>query len=163
MCLCYGACFCVCATWSAVYGRTWAWVLLLAVLFLFTRIHGVFIYGVPRATRETRATNNNRIYYLSIIVRNSHALYAQSLCLFMNSVCFFPLSLSLADSIDTLTEECTQDRCGRFPCRHGGKCLPSDQGAICLCPLGFGGDLCEMRLDLQVSTEDATAMTTATG
>lgn len=50
-----------------------------------------------------------------------------------------------------ITEECVVDRCGRFPCRHGGKCLPSDQGAICLCPLGFGGDLCEMRLDLQVT------------
>ena len=48
------------------------------------------------------------------------------------------------------SEECSTDHCGRFPCHHGGKCLPSDQGAICLCPLGFGGDLCEMRLDLQV-------------
>ncbi|GAB0093613.1 uncharacterized protein DMENIID0001_087780 [Sergentomyia squamirostris] len=47
-------------------------------------------------------------------------------------------------------QECNTDRCSRYPCRHGGKCLPSDQGAICLCPLGFAGDLCEMRLDLQV-------------
>ncbi|XP_055610114.1 pikachurin isoform X2 [Uranotaenia lowii] len=47
-------------------------------------------------------------------------------------------------------QECVTDRCSRFPCQHGGKCLPSDDGAICLCPLGFGGDLCEMRLDLQV-------------
>lgn len=50
-----------------------------------------------------------------------------------------------------ITEECIGDRCGRYPCRNGGKCLSSDQGAICLCPLGFGGDLCEMRLDLQVT------------
>lgn len=49
-----------------------------------------------------------------------------------------------------ISDECTTDRCGRDPCRHGGECLPSDQGAICLCPLGYGGDLCEMRLDLQV-------------
>uniref|UniRef100_A0A182Q9V0 Pikachurin n=1 Tax=Anopheles farauti TaxID=69004 RepID=A0A182Q9V0_9DIPT len=47
-------------------------------------------------------------------------------------------------------QECITDRCSRYPCQHGGKCLPSDDGAICLCPLGFGGDLCEMRLDLQV-------------
>uniref|UniRef100_A0A182UFF4 Laminin G domain-containing protein n=1 Tax=Anopheles melas TaxID=34690 RepID=A0A182UFF4_9DIPT len=47
-------------------------------------------------------------------------------------------------------EECITDRCSRYPCQHGGKCLPSDDGAICLCPLGFGGDLCEMRLDLQI-------------
>uniref|UniRef100_A0A182MBU0 Laminin G domain-containing protein n=1 Tax=Anopheles culicifacies TaxID=139723 RepID=A0A182MBU0_9DIPT len=47
-------------------------------------------------------------------------------------------------------QECITDRCSRYPCQHGGKCLPSDDGAICLCPLGFGGDLCEMRLDLQI-------------
>lgn len=55
-----------------------------------------------------------------------------------------------------IAEECVIDRCGHFPCRHGGKCLPSDQGAICLCPLGFGGDLCEMRLDLQVINTSCT-------
>lgn len=49
-----------------------------------------------------------------------------------------------------ITEECTIDRCEQYPCQHGGKCVPSDQG-ICLCPLGFAGDLCELRLDLQVS------------
>lgn len=53
------------------------------------------------------------------------------------------LSLSL--------EDCSTDKCVRYPCQHGGKCLPSDQGAVCLCPLGFVGDLCEIRMDLQVS------------
>ncbi|CAD7077010.1 unnamed protein product [Hermetia illucens] len=48
------------------------------------------------------------------------------------------------------SEDCTTDKCVKYPCQHGGKCLPSDQGAVCLCPLGYGGDLCEMRLDLQV-------------
>ncbi|CAH2010765.1 unnamed protein product [Acanthoscelides obtectus] len=47
-------------------------------------------------------------------------------------------------------EECTADRCSRVPCQHGGKCLTSDSSAVCLCPLGFSGDLCEIRVDLQV-------------
>ncbi|XP_044264183.1 pikachurin [Tribolium madens] len=47
-------------------------------------------------------------------------------------------------------EECTADRCSRVPCQHGGKCLTSEDSAVCLCPLGFSGDLCEIRVDLQV-------------
>nr|XP_018904138.1 PREDICTED: pikachurin-like [Bemisia tabaci] len=47
-------------------------------------------------------------------------------------------------------EECKADRCSRMPCQHGGKCMVSGQSAVCLCPLGFIGDLCETRLDLQV-------------
>ncbi|XP_055847486.1 uncharacterized protein LOC129913052 isoform X2 [Episyrphus balteatus] len=47
-------------------------------------------------------------------------------------------------------QDCTTDKCFKYPCQHEGKCLPSDQGAICLCPMGFVGDLCELRLDLQV-------------
>ncbi|ERL92753.1 hypothetical protein D910_10062, partial [Dendroctonus ponderosae] len=46
-------------------------------------------------------------------------------------------------------EECTADRCSRVPCQHGGKCLTSETSAVCLCPLGFSGDLCEIRVDLQ--------------
>ncbi|XP_056640683.1 pikachurin [Diorhabda sublineata] len=46
--------------------------------------------------------------------------------------------------------ECTADRCSHVPCQHGGKCLTNDNSAICLCPLGFSGDLCEIRVDLQV-------------
>lgn len=49
-----------------------------------------------------------------------------------------------------VSEECTADRCSRVPCQHGGKCLTSEDTAICLCPLGFAGDLCEIRVDLQV-------------
>ncbi|XP_073999435.1 EGF like, fibronectin type III and laminin G domains protein pikachurin isoform X2 [Rhodnius prolixus] len=47
-------------------------------------------------------------------------------------------------------EECAADRCSKVPCQHGGKCLTSADSAVCLCPLGFTGDLCETRLDLQV-------------
>ncbi|CAO1339330.1 unnamed protein product [Diamesa serratosioi] len=48
--------------------------------------------------------------------------------------------------------ECTVDECDKYPCHHGGKCLndPTNQGSICLCPLGFRGDYCEMKLDLMV-------------
>ncbi|XP_075165344.1 LOW QUALITY PROTEIN: EGF like, fibronectin type III and laminin G domains protein pikachurin [Haematobia irritans] len=47
-------------------------------------------------------------------------------------------------------QDCITDKCFKYPCQHGGKCLPSDQGAVCLCPIGFVGDLCEIRMDLQV-------------
>ncbi|XP_050295115.1 pikachurin [Anthonomus grandis grandis] len=47
-------------------------------------------------------------------------------------------------------EECTADKCSKVPCQHGGKCLTSESSAVCLCPLGFSGDLCEIRVDLQV-------------
>lgn len=49
-------------------------------------------------------------------------------------------------------EECTADRCSKVPCSHGGKCLTTGgDTAVCLCPLGYTGDLCETRVDLQVS------------
>ncbi|BES90608.1 Laminin G domain [Nesidiocoris tenuis] len=47
-------------------------------------------------------------------------------------------------------DDCIADRCSKVPCKHGGKCLTSGDTAVCLCPLGFTGDLCESRLDLQV-------------
>ncbi|ALC41301.1 SP2353 [Drosophila busckii] len=47
-------------------------------------------------------------------------------------------------------QDCSTDKCVRYPCQHGGKCLPTDEGAVCLCPIGFVGDLCEIRMDLQV-------------
>ncbi|KAK9497576.1 hypothetical protein O3M35_004275 [Rhynocoris fuscipes] len=47
-------------------------------------------------------------------------------------------------------EECVADHCSKVPCQHGGKCLTSGESAVCLCPLGFTGNLCETRLDLQV-------------
>lgn len=53
--------------------------------------------------------------------------------------------------ISIIPEDCITDKCFKYPCQHGGKCLPSDQGAVCLCPIGFVGDLCEIRMDLQVT------------
>ncbi|XP_023246649.1 pikachurin-like [Copidosoma floridanum] len=48
-------------------------------------------------------------------------------------------------------EKCTADRCSKVPCSHGGKCLTTGgDTAVCLCPLGYTGDLCETRVDLQV-------------
>ncbi|KAL0278979.1 UNVERIFIED_CONTAM: hypothetical protein PYX00_000637 [Menopon gallinae] len=46
--------------------------------------------------------------------------------------------------------ECTSDRCSKVPCQHSGKCLMNGEEAVCLCPLGFTGDLCQTRVDLQV-------------
>lgn len=59
--------------------------------------------------------------------------------------------LILSISVIFFAEECTADKCSRVPCQHGGKCLTSETSAVCLCPLGFSGDLCEIRVDLQVS------------
>lgn len=51
-----------------------------------------------------------------------------------------------------VSEECTADRCSKVPCSHGGKCLTTGgDTAVCLCPLGYTGDLCETRVDLQVN------------
>ncbi|KAJ8673437.1 hypothetical protein QAD02_004699 [Eretmocerus hayati] len=48
-------------------------------------------------------------------------------------------------------EKCTVDRCSKVPCSHGGKCLTTGSDtAVCLCPIGYTGDLCEIRVDLQV-------------
>ncbi|KAH8258019.1 hypothetical protein KR038_004423 [Drosophila bunnanda] len=55
-------------------------------------------------------------------------------------------------------QDCSTDKCVRYPCQHGGKCLPSDQGAICLCPIGFVGDLCEIRMDLQVGASSESSL-----
>ncbi|KAK6624756.1 hypothetical protein RUM44_011616 [Polyplax serrata] len=46
--------------------------------------------------------------------------------------------------------ECTSDKCSEVPCQHSGKCFLSGEEAVCLCPLGFTGDLCQTRVDLQV-------------
>ncbi|XP_015126557.1 pikachurin [Diachasma alloeum] len=63
--------------------------------------------------------------------------------------------LALTPQGDTINgfdvEECTADRCSKVPCSHGGKCLTTGgDTAVCLCPLGYTGDLCETRVDLQV-------------
>lgn len=52
-----------------------------------------------------------------------------------------------------LVEECVADLCSNIPCKHGGKCVTNEDSGTCLCPLGFIGDLCETRLDLQVRSE----------
>nr|CAD7203612.1 unnamed protein product [Timema douglasi] len=50
-----------------------------------------------------------------------------------------------------MLKECSADRCSKVPCQHGGKCLTSgDSSAVCLCPLGYTGDLCETKVDLQL-------------
>ncbi|GJQ82652.1 hypothetical protein Trydic_g19669 [Trypoxylus dichotomus] len=60
-------------------------------------------------------------------------------------------------------EECTADRCSRVPCQHGGKCLTSENSAVCLCPLGFSGDLCEIRVDLEVPSFNGSSHLRYTG
>nr|CAD7446815.1 unnamed protein product [Timema bartmani] len=53
-------------------------------------------------------------------------------------------------NVDVIAEECSADRCSKVPCQHGGKCLTSgDSSAVCLCLLGYTGDLCETKVDLQ--------------
>ncbi|XP_049831472.1 pikachurin-like [Schistocerca gregaria] len=47
-------------------------------------------------------------------------------------------------------EECGGDGCSLISCQHGGKCLATGDSAVCLCPLGYQGDYCETRIDLQV-------------
>lgn len=40
---------------------------------------------------------------------------------------------------------------GNCECQHGGGCV----GTVCLCPLGYAGDRCEITLDLKVSHVDS--------
>lgn len=50
-----------------------------------------------------------------------------------------------------------------MPCQHGGKCLTSETSAVCLCPLGFSGDLCEIRVDLEVPSFNGSSHLRYTG
>uniref|UniRef100_A0ABD2X622 Pikachurin n=1 Tax=Trichogramma kaykai TaxID=54128 RepID=A0ABD2X622_9HYME len=63
----------------------------------------------------------------------------------------FPLA-PVGDALNGFdVDKCVADRCSKVPCSHGGKCLTtSGDTAVCLCPLGYTGDLCETRVDLQV-------------
>ncbi|OXU24789.1 hypothetical protein TSAR_011073, partial [Trichomalopsis sarcophagae] len=57
----------------------------------------------------------------------------------------------LAPQGDAINGFDVADRCSKVPCSHGGKCLTTGgDTAVCLCPLGYTGDLCETRVDLQV-------------
>lgn len=51
-------------------------------------------------------------------------------------------------------EECSTDKCTRSPCQHGGKCVTTANSSLCLCSLGYTGDLCETILDLQVNIKN---------
>ncbi|CRL00020.1 CLUMA_CG013308, isoform A [Clunio marinus] len=59
--------------------------------------------------------------------------------------------LSTTSSSDVIASsnlnECTIDQCSFIKCLHGGKC--QSNSASCLCPLGFGGEFCEKKLDLK--------------
>ena len=67
-----------------------------------------------------------------------------------------------------LSGECLGDACSDVQCLHGGKCVsggapeattPSTVGAeaaegavpMCLCPLGYSGQMCETQINLEVS------------
>ncbi|KAK3917428.1 Pikachurin [Frankliniella fusca] len=51
-------------------------------------------------------------------------------------------------------EECGAgaDRCSSAPCLHGGTCVSEAAAgpAVCLCPLGWAGERCDSRVDLDV-------------
>ncbi|XP_034937288.1 pikachurin [Chelonus insularis] len=63
----------------------------------------------------------------------------------------FPL-MPRGDAVNGFdVEECKADKCSNVPCSHGGKCLTTGgDTTVCLCPLGYTGDLCETRVDLQI-------------
>lgn len=51
-------------------------------------------------------------------------------------------------SLFVSTDECTIDSCLHVKCLHGGKCQSGS--SMCLCPLGYNGNLCEKKIDLKV-------------
>ncbi|XP_013792509.2 pikachurin-like, partial [Limulus polyphemus] len=47
--------------------------------------------------------------------------------------------------------ECSADTCGKVTCLNGGQCVAArPNNPICVCPLGYTGDLCEYAVELIV-------------
>lgn len=63
------------------------------------------------------------------------------------------------DAVDGIgIGECSAEVCNNVECNNGGKCIAnSADSALCLCPLGFVGDYCEIVVDLVMPSFNGTS------
>ncbi|GAB6029009.1 hypothetical protein CHUAL_004797 [Chamberlinius hualienensis] len=117
---------------------------------LFSRItfkENLYVGGVPRAPKLA-----SRVFVENGFV--GCVRYLES-----NGYAYDFRPLPKGDSLNGRgLDECSAEVCNNVECKNGGKCIAnSADSALCLCPLGFGGDYCGTVVDLVMPSFNGTS------